>query len=54
MMEKNVSAIWKTELWKSPNQIPERKRIKNNKDSLSNLWGNIKCTNIHIIGVPEG
>ena len=30
------------------------KMMKRNKDSLSNLWGNIKYTNIHIIGVPEG
>ena len=22
--------------------------------SLRHLWDNIKCTNIHIIGVPEG
>ena len=24
------------------------------KDSLRDLWDNIKCTNIHIIGVLEG
>ena len=30
------------------------KRIKRNKDQLTNLWNNIKHTNIHIIGVPEG
>ena len=29
------------------------KRIKRNKDSLRDLWDNIKCTNIHIIGFPE-
>ena len=28
--------------------------MKRNEDSLRNLWNNIKCTNIHIIGVPEG
>ena len=22
--------------------------------SLRELWDNVKCTNIHIIGVPEG
>ena len=26
---------------------------KKNEDSLRNLWDNIKCTNIRIIGVPE-
>ena len=30
------------------------KRMKINKDSLRDLWDNIKCTNICIIGVPEG
>ena len=30
------------------------KRIKRNEDSLRDLWDNIKHTNIHIIGVPEG
>ena len=29
------------------------KRMKRNEDSLRDLWDNIKCTNIHIIGVPE-
>ena len=32
----------------------QKKRMKRNEDSLRNLWNNIKCTNIHIIGVPEG
>ena len=29
------------------------KRMKRTNDSLRNLWHNIKCTNIQIIGVPE-
>ena len=28
--------------------------MKRNKDSLRDPWYNIKCTNIHIIGIPEG
>ena len=28
--------------------------MKRNEDSLRDLWDNIKCTNICIIGVPEG
>ena len=30
------------------------KRMKINEDSLRDFWDNIKCINIHIIGVPEG
>ena len=30
------------------------KRTKRSEDSLRDLWDNIKCTNIHITGVPEG
>jgi hypothetical protein len=33
-------------------QIKE-KRIKRNENSLRDLWDNIKCNNIKIIGVPE-
>ena len=32
----------------------KEKRMKRNEDSLKDLWDNIKRTNIHIIGVPEG
>ena len=30
------------------------KRLKRNEESLRELWDNIKCTNIRIIGVLEG
>ena len=29
------------------------KRMKRTEDSLRDLWGNIKCINIQIIGLPE-
>ena len=29
-------------------------RMKRNEDSLRDLWDDIKCNNIRIIGVPEG
>jgi len=29
------------------------KRMKITEDSLKDLWDNIKCTNIRIMGVPE-
>ena len=28
-------------------------RIKRNEDNLRELWDNVKCPNIRIIGVPE-
>ena len=28
--------------------------FRSNEDSLRDLWNNIKCTNLHIIGVTEG
>ena len=35
-------------------QNRKEKRWKTNEASLRELWDNIKHTNIHIIGVPEG
>ena len=32
----------------------KEKRMKRNEESLRDLWDNIKCNNICIIGVPEG
>ena len=32
----------------------KEKRMKRNEDSLRDLWDNIKLTNVHFIGVPEG
>ena len=29
------------------------KKMKRTEDSLRDLWDNMKCTNIRIIGVPE-
>ena len=31
----------------------EQKIIFLNENSLRHLWDNIKCTNIHIIGIPQ-
>ena len=30
-----------------------QKRMKRSEDSLRDLWDNIKCINIHVIGVPD-
>ena len=34
--------------------IEKRMEKKKKEDIPRDLWDNIKCTNIHIIGVPEG
>ena len=31
----------------------KKKRIRRNEDNLRDLWDNVKCPNIRIIGVPE-
>ena len=31
-----------------------KKRLKTSEESLRELWDNIKCTNIHIVGASEG
>ena len=31
----------------------KEKRIKRNEDNFRDLWDNVKCSNIRIIGVPE-
>ena len=31
----------------------KEKRIKRNEDNLRDLWDNVKCPNIQVIGVPE-
>ena len=41
---------WRKSLLK--NRI-QKKRMKRNEDSLIDLW-DMKCTDMHIIGVPEG
>ena len=32
----------------------KKEKIKRSEESLRDLWDNIKCTNIHIKGVPDG
>ena len=52
----NDTAKWITELEDRivKTTATEQKKMKRNKVSLRDLWDNIKPTNIHIIGVPEG
>ena len=64
-LEGNNSRITEAEEWISDledrmvkitfsQQNIKKKELKKNKDSLRDLWNNIKHTNIHIIGVSEG
>ena len=34
-------------------EMKKEKRIKRNEDNLRDLWDNVKCPNIRIMGVPE-
>ena len=47
------SLIWNIRKQKTTNQNKKKKKSKEYKDSLSNLWDNFKLSNICIIGVPE-
>ena len=38
---------------KTTTEKNKEKRMKRMEESLRDLWDNIKCTNIRIIGVPE-
>ena len=35
------------------NEAERKKRIKRNKDNLRDLWDNVKCPSIQILGIPE-
>ena len=35
------------------NEAETKKRMKRNEANLKDLWDNVKCPNIQIIGVPE-
>ena len=46
--------ICKTENREITQSEQQKEKKSFNEDSLWELWNNIKHTNIHIIGVPEG
>ena len=35
------------------NEAERKKELRRNEDNLRDLWDNVKCPNIQIIGVPE-
>ena len=54
LKQKNESVSWKIRMVEVTSEEQNKvKRMKRTKDSLRDLWDNIKHTNIQIIGVPE-
>ena len=51
--EKWISELEDTRLEITAEEQNKGKIMKRNEDNLRELWDNIKCTNIWIIGVPE-
>ena len=39
---------------KHPSRTKWRNKTQKREESFTNLWGNLKCSNTQIIGVPEG
>ena len=48
------SMIWNVRKQTATHQNKRRKKNPKNEDSISSLWDNVKRSNIHIMGVPEG
>ena len=48
------SMIWNIRKQKATQNNKKKIRIPKNEDSVNSLWDNFKCTNIQIVGVPEG
>ena len=49
------SMIWNIRKQKTTNRKNRKKKeSKKDEDGIGSLWDNIKRSNIHIIGVPEG
>ena len=51
--EKRISELEDKMVKITSEEQNEVKRMKRIEDSLRDLWDNIKCNNIRIIGVPE-
>ena len=48
------SMIWNTRKKNNLTRKAKRKKDKKNTGRVRSLWDSFKCTNILIIGVPEG
>ena len=51
--EERISDLEDKIVEKTTTEQNKEKRMKRIEDSLRDLWGNVKCTNIRIIGVTE-
>ena len=52
--EEQISEVEDTLVEITDTEQKREKRLKRNEDSLRELWDNVKCSDICIIGVPEG
>ena len=53
-MQKKELVFWKTGQWNHTIRTAKRKKETKTKDGLGDFWDNVKHTNIHTIGIPEG
>ena len=53
MKQKKESALEDKMVETTSEEQYKVKRMKRSEDSLRDLWDNVRCTNIQIIGVPE-
>ena len=51
--EDRISEVEDTMVEINEAEWKKEKRIKRNEDTFRDLWDNVKCPNIRIIGVPE-
>ena len=51
--EDRISEVDDTMVEINKTEREKKKRIQRNEDNLRDLWDNVKCPNIRIIGVPE-
>ena len=51
--EDRISEVENRMIEINESEMKKEKRIKRNEDHLRDLWDNVKCPNIRIIGVPE-
>ena len=53
MNQRTESVTWKTGQKKIPTQSSKKKKKLKDKENLRNISDNMKCNDIHIMGIPE-